>query len=303
MLLERIKILYIEDDDEDIILIKKLLEREPSFKSRLYNASSIEEGEALILEKNPDVIILDLNLPDASGLAGLKTIIEGFPNIPVIVMTGFDDDNTGDDAVRAGAQDYLVKGKFTSGELVKTIRYSIQRFSLYKKIQELAIEDPLTGLLNRRGFEIHFNAQRRIARRRGEILSIFFMDMDNLKVINDTYGHSEGDRALKLIAGVLQRVFRDSDFIARFGGDEFIIMTVGRDMSKTDSKINTLRVELHKESAKRGFHIPVEVSAGIAICRPEDDMDLDSLVKAADSSMYNDKKIRKKMKSVRERDK
>jgi len=104
------------------------------------------------------------------------------------------------------------------------IRDITERVRLEEKVQSLLVVDDLTGLYNRRGFFVLAEQQLRIAKRAKRKMFLFFIDVDNLKRINDISGHKEGDIALIDVAGVLKKTFRESDIIARIGGDEFIVL-------------------------------------------------------------------------------
>ena len=124
---EPIRILLIEDDLEDQLLLGEMITDIGASEYKVIEASSLETAQALLDEHPFDIILLDLGLPDSIGLETLLSILSKVPLIPIIVLTGLDDDLIGDNAVSAGAQDYLVKGKVTNEELRRSIRYSIQR--------------------------------------------------------------------------------------------------------------------------------------------------------------------------------
>jgi len=122
---ESIKLLLIEDNPDDVFIIKRLLNKRPEFN--LQTADQLAAGLELLSVAKVNLILLDLNLPDSYGLATLSQVREHAPSIPVVVLTGFNDENTGFEAVQNGAQDYLVKGEVDSNLLVRAIRYPIQR--------------------------------------------------------------------------------------------------------------------------------------------------------------------------------
>ncbi|TXB70196.1 response regulator [Phaeodactylibacter luteus] len=139
MISNQTKILIIEDNPADITLIRAYLD-EARFKYLLYASDSLGEGIDLLWEHNPDLVLLDLNLLDVEGFKTLQLFREKAPDVPVIVMTGFKNEIMGIQSVRAGAQDFLVKGDFDSRSLVRTIRYSLQRFEAQARLQEKAEE-------------------------------------------------------------------------------------------------------------------------------------------------------------------
>lgn len=132
-----LSILVIEDNRADVEMIRIFLE-DSKPKHQLLNAESLSEGFYLLDEHDIDLVLLDLNLPDTNGFNTLRRFLEKSPGVPVVVMTGLSDQRKGTESVRAGAQDYLVKGEFDSKQLLKVIRYSLERFRLQAEAEERA---------------------------------------------------------------------------------------------------------------------------------------------------------------------
>ena len=147
------KILVIEDSDSDVALIEAFL-KEANYKYTLFRSESLSEGLEMLWEYTPDIVLLDLNLLDVTGFKTLQLFREKAPNTPVIVMTGHKNEIMGIQAVRAGAQDFLVKGDFDRRLLVKTINYSLQRFATQSKLQKEAESLSKNEELTRRALKI-----------------------------------------------------------------------------------------------------------------------------------------------------
>ncbi len=135
--MNRTKILIIEDNPSDIAIIEAYL-KEAGFKHQLFKADALSEGLNQLWEHKPDLVLLDLKLVDVEGFKTLQLFREKAPDVPVVVLTGFKNEIMGIQSVRAGAQDFLVKGDFDSRSLVRTIRYSLQRFEMTSKLQKRA---------------------------------------------------------------------------------------------------------------------------------------------------------------------
>ena len=131
------RILVIEDSESDIALLEAFL-KEANYKHTLFTSDSLTEGLERLWEYAPEIVLLDLNLLDVTGFKTLQLFREKAPNTPVIVMTGYKNEIMGIQSVRAGAQDFLVKGTFDHRLLVKTINYSLQRFETQSKLQKKA---------------------------------------------------------------------------------------------------------------------------------------------------------------------
>lgn len=134
----KLQILLIEDRIEDADLVRIYL-KHAGLKHQLYHVESLYEGFQLVEERpDMDVVLLDLSLPDSHGFKTLTKFRERYTHLPVVVLTGLDDDTVGNQAIKAGAQDYLVKGKFESDLLVRVIRYSMQRFKAQISLEQYA---------------------------------------------------------------------------------------------------------------------------------------------------------------------
>ena len=131
---DKTQILIIEDNPGDAHLVRIYL-KEAGLKHTLHHADSFYEGTSIAEEKPIDLVLLDLSLPDSHGFKTLTNFLAKFPNIPVIVLTGLNDELVGTQAVKAGAQDYLVKGQFESNLLARVIRYSSQRFKTQQRLE------------------------------------------------------------------------------------------------------------------------------------------------------------------------
>jgi diguanylate cyclase (GGDEF)-like protein/PAS domain S-box-containing protein len=156
-----------------------------------------------------------------------------------------------------------------------------------------ALTDELTGLKNRRGFVALGDHQLRVARRNGCDVVVLYADLDGFKRINDTFGHAEGDRALREVADVFRSALRDTDVIARLGGDEFTVLLVGGDQSTADTVVDRVRVLLEARNAVPGRAYPLAISFGVARLDHDREMSLDDLLGAADMSLYATKRRRK----------
>jgi len=166
-----------------------------------------------------------------------------------------------------------------------------ERKIMEAKLRKAAITDNLTGLFNRRGFiticEKHLNLAKRQKRR----LSLLYIDLDNFKLINDQLGHNEGDRALKDTADILQKSFRESDIVARIGGDEFgVLLTEITDGA--DRVISTIRENLDALNERTDRTYQLSLSIGFASYDPGMPVSIDKLMSLADKAMYENKKSR-----------
>ncbi|MCX7679741.1 MAG: diguanylate cyclase [Spirochaetes bacterium] len=153
-------------------------------------------------------------------------------------------------------------------------------------LRELSMVDQLTGLYNRRGFSKLADQQIQLAKRNGENLVLFFIDINNMKKINDQFGHPEGDKALIFAANVLRKTFRKTDIICRWGGDEFAVLMINAKGS-CEEKIGTRLTEAIKEiNAQSLLKTELSLSWGCASLSSQDNADIETLIARADKAMY-----------------
>lgn len=157
---------------------------------------------------------------------------------------------------------------------------------------ELATMDELTGILNRRGFNMSAEKSLNICKRGALPVALVFLDLNEFKPINDKFGHAEGDKALQQFASMLDDVGRDSDIVARMGGDEFVILLVDADKNAVDEVMKRFSQQIQRcnEQQALGYHITF--SYGIVLFDPEKHATIDDLLSEGDALMYERKNSR-----------
>jgi diguanylate cyclase (GGDEF)-like protein/PAS domain S-box-containing protein len=180
------------------------------------------------------------------------------------------------------------------GLILLAIEDITERKRLEAKLRTLSIQDELTKLYNRRGFFALGEQQRKAAKREKKVVSILFADLDDMKRINDTLGHEKGNQALRETASILKKTFRESDIIARIGGDEFVVLSLLD--SKNEAGILTSRLEKTLDVANRRKTEPyrLSLSVGMACSDPEHPCSLVELLTLADKHMYEQKSPKEK---------
>ncbi|MEW6052927.1 MAG: diguanylate cyclase [Nitrospirota bacterium] len=168
-----------------------------------------------------------------------------------------------------------------------------QRKQMEVELRSLSITDELTGLYNRRGFGALAEHQLKIANRLGQGHFLLYADLDGLKNINDTLGHKEGDKILIRAADILTATYRNSDIIARMGGDEFVVFPIGTAGDNVEMIISRLQnnIDLHNSGVSPAYKI--SMSIGVAYYDPESPCTVDELLTRADNAMYENKKVRR----------
>ncbi len=170
--------------------------------------------------------------------------------------------------------------------------------NMEEHLRSLAVTDDLTGLYNRRGFALAAEQELRHAFRRKEELTLLFFDIDNLKMINDTFGHIEGDKVIKSAAMALRSIFRESDIVARWGGDEFVVLALDVPNGRVPVLLERLDKGLKQYNELNADSYALMFSLGIANYDSEKPFNLSEMVRIADKMMYKDKQEKKLSRSA-----
>ena len=411
-------VLLIEDNPGDARLLREMLNEEGSHNIKLAHVESMSAAETHLAEHEVDMVLLDLGLPDVRGLEAVRRAHAASPRVPLVVLTGLDDEALAAQALQEGAQDYLIKDQIETRGLLRAMRYAIERnimeealfaekeraqvtlasigdavvsmdtasnitflnaaaermtgwsqheavgrsmadvcrildassrdlslirteatadeqvrlplnFILVRRggmiipiepcvsaihdregkvtgtvivfrdmsaaratalqINHTAEHDFLTGLPNRWLLTDRLSQVIALAKRNNERVAVLFLDLDGFKHINDSLGHTAGDRLLQSIAKRLVKCVRGSDTVSRQGGDEFVVllseMQQGNDAAITAQRILEAVAESHCLDDRK---LHVTTSIGISVY-PDDGLDADTLIKNADTAMYQAK--------------
>ena len=284
------KVLLVEDDPALPAAIQAmLLVGSSRTEFTLVHADRLQAALQLLSEDGFDVVLLDLKLPDSQGTATVRRLRAEAPEVAIVVLTGTDDEEIVLQAVRAGAEDYLVKGHVESTALVRAIFSAAERRRMINRLLRMSLTDELTGLHNRRAFQALAEQQVKLAARHGMHLTLFFADINGFKLINDSLGHGEGDRALIETARMLQDCFRASDIIARWGGDEFAVLAVGCSAEGAEGLLGRLMEGVRRDNDSRDRAYELSIAIGIAMYDPAAPSSFEVLLRRADEAMYQQK--------------
>lgn len=287
-------ILIVDDDPSVILALNKVL----SPVSAVRFASSGAQALASIQHEAPALILLDIELPDLSGLelcAQLKAMPE-YAEIPILIITGHNETGFEESVFDAGATDYIAKPLMPRVVLARTKVHLAYRRAM-KLIEAQAYSDGLTGIDNRRAFDEQLRMEFKRARRQLTPLSLMMIDVDEFKKYNDHFGHQTGDECLKNIAQALKNAInRPADLVARYGGEEFAVIlpdtdevgvqVVGRELLAC---VESLQIE-HAPEASRPH---ITISIGCSTLRTTESCsaseDADALLRSADRALYQAK--------------
>jgi len=291
-----LNIVLIEDDPDYSLLIQWILakSKQTTFQFNVKTFDILGNGLNAIQPLSTDLILLDLTLPDSQGIDTFLKVYAQASEIPIVVMTSLSDDHLAIEAVKKGAQDFLIKGELNSNILLKSIRYAVERHRIHLSLKAQALTDSLTRLYNRRGFLALAEQQYKLSRRAQSEFLVVFADMDGLKQINDHYGHAEGDYAILKTAEILKKTFRESDIIARIGGDEFVILHVDANEDNAQGITQRLEENLKEFNQENRRPYQLSLSFGVTYFNPSGEISLEEVLKKADEQLYQQKMEKKK---------
>jgi diguanylate cyclase (GGDEF)-like protein len=279
------KILLVDDDPAILEILADLMS---IFGHEYETAQNGIEALEHLKHNFFQIVLTDMMMPDMDGMELLKYINCNYPQIKVIVVTGYDRTFTYTDVIRAGASDFISK-PFNTDELEAKINRIVREIELQRQLEFLSISDGLTDLYNRRYFDTKIFEEARRAYRQNHELFLALLDVDNLKEINDRYGHLAGDKLLKSVGDIIKKCIReDVDWPFRYGGDEFCVILT--QVSQEQALMTSNRfIESFNEKK-----LPLTgLSIGLArFIRSNDKKwtdDIAELIKRADSALYKAK--------------
>jgi diguanylate cyclase (GGDEF)-like protein len=277
------KVLIVDDAPDTVEIIKKLLVFEGY---EVLTTSTGEEGVKKVEQEKPEIVLLDITLPGIDGNEALRRIRKVDSIVSVIMLTAFATVDNAISALKEGASDFIKK-PFENEHLVHLVNQCLVKYQslkekgrLEEEVQRLSITDDLTGLYNYRHFYKTLELEIARLKRQRTALSLLMFDMDNFKRYNDLYGHLEGDKVLKKVGEVVDRLIRshvDSGY--RYGGDEFAVLLVGATLDQAMPIAERLRISIEQA----GFR-DISVSIGVTEFYP--DYNLREFVRLADDSLY-----------------
>ena len=281
----RMKILLVDDESPVLEILADLM---AIFG---HDYATAQNGNEAIEELKKDffhIVLTDMMMPGMDGMELLKHINTNYPNIKVMVITGYERTFTYTDVIRAGASDFITK-PFNTDELEAKINRLVREIELLRQLELLSISDGLTGLYNRRFFDTKIFEEARRAHRQNHELFLAVLDVDNLKEMNDKYGHQAGDKLLKLVGEIIRNCIRKNvDWPFRYGGDEFCVILT--QLSRDQAVITSERfIQNFNEKKLPLTGLSIGLAQFVRNKEHEWSEDIAELVKRADASLYRAK--------------
>ncbi|MDB4928666.1 MAG: putative Signal transduction response regulator, receiver and diguanylate cyclase domain [Myxococcaceae bacterium] len=286
-----VRVLLLEDDAVDRLVFVRALHRSTGQRFEVHSVDQLTALAGAVEQVRPDVVVIDLNLPDSRGLDTFLEARRYLGRLPCVVLTGLDDRRLGALALQQGAQDFLVKGEFSPALLERALTHSIARSQLVDVVASAALHDELTGLPNRALFSDRAQTALRRAARQSETIALVFVDLDRFKPINDKHGHHVGDAVLCEVASRLRAGLRASDTVARWGGDEFVCLlenTVNLAAARgVAAKLHRALIEPMRFEVAGGGVLEITSNASLGLSYfPDHGQTADELLRCCDAAMY-----------------
>jgi two-component system cell cycle response regulator len=279
--------------------------------------NGLEAWAALQMPDAPRLAILDWMMPGLEGPEICRRVRaqSDTAHIYLILLTALQNKEQMVRGLEAGADDYISKpfdrhelqARLKAGERIVGLQGSLaqrvrepeaaidERQQAEAALRNLTLTDDLTGLYNHRGFFNLAEHHLKTARRARQSSLLIYADLDGLKQINDTFGHTEGSLAITRTAEVLKQSFRSSDIVSRLGGDEFAILVANVPSGEKDVLLNRLQENLRVETDKSTRGYALSLSVGDVWVAHDSNLSVEQLIVAADTSMYDRKRIRKQI--------
>jgi len=217
------KILLVEDDSDDAEFLRMSLAKHTDSVD-ITHKSLLRDAVAVLEDEQFDVVLLDLNLPDGRGAECVEKIHEADELVPIVVLSGHDDEDFAVEILNRGVQDYLVKWEGDGRIILRAIRYAIERKRAENKVNYLARVDWLTCIPNEQYLRDELEHATTRALRGRRTMALLLLDLDRFEAVNETLGRNAGDELLRVAAQRLGEAIRDGDALARLGGHRFAML-------------------------------------------------------------------------------
>ncbi|MEA3522818.1 MAG: diguanylate cyclase [Campylobacterota bacterium] len=277
-------VLIVDDSRSSRELLKSYLD---NLKVKVVMARHAKEAIEKISSSDYSIsmVLTDYMMPDMNGFDLTMYLRQSYSKdqLAIIAISGINKPHLVADFLRHGANDFIKK-PYTQEELTVRVNINLELLDLFKENQDNANKDFLTGLYNRRFFFERANAMLAKAKRKKSPLAVAMLDIDFFKRINDTYGHSIGDIAIKEVATVLHKTLRESDLVARFGGEEFCLLLEDTSLEDVAKKFEEIR-EVFEKNIITVDNVSFSYTVSIGICYGINDS-LEILIGHSDEALY-----------------
>ncbi len=292
-----LNLLLVEKDYNDYVIIVNALRRHDYEQFNITRACRLDDAIEMIASERFDLVISDLNLPDSDSINTVCSLGHYAELVPIIILTSISDQRICQMAISVGIEDYFVKDYFNDIELLcKTINFSIERHRIKSQLrrvcaehEHMATHDVICDIPNRLLFLDRLNHALSHSDRHGDSLALVYIDLDGFKPVNDGLGHDVGDFLLSTVAHRIQNQVRESDTLARIGGDEFaVLLPRCDDVMNLDQVLQNIKRVISEPVMYQSLTSSVTASIGVA-SYPKDATTRHNLMHFADLAMFDAK--------------
>ncbi len=289
----KLKVLLVDDSIDDREHFFDLIDEAQVSDFLIQEVDNASLALEKLIAETFDCVVVDYNMPGHNGIWLIEEIGKRELEVASILLTGGGSEKLAVESLKTGTQDYLSKADLEAKSLAQSIRAAVVRKNSEMRIIHRATCDPLTGLSNRESFMEAMETAWSKAERFGRKFAVLFLDLNKFKQINDTYGHLAGDHTLKEFAGRIRQCARDYDTVARFSGDEFVVLLEELEDDGFTPAIHVAERIAEQVSSKKirleNAEISISASIGVALY-PASSTDKNQLIELADLAMYEAKR-------------
>jgi len=290
---KRSRVLLVDDDRTMVETFGEMVE---ACGYQSLPAHTWSDALRIFRRARPDIVLLDVMMPTIDGYKLARMIkADSDSFVPIILITGLDDLESKRRGMASGADDFLTKPvaplelQIRLNAMLRIKELTDQLAAANVKLGELAVTDTLTGLCNRRALYAHLEREFNRSRRYGNPFSVLMLDIDHFKSVNDTWGHAVGDRVLVTVSSILKNTVRKTDFVGRYGGEEFLIVAPETPHAAGAVLGERIRRAVEEGTSQVEGQPRVTISIGVACSEIVSVGASEDLVQLADAGLYQAK--------------
>ena len=279
------QVLLVEDSQVFAKLITDSFSALGEDKYEVVHVDRLQDAAAVLGARSFDVALTTLTIPDSDGILSVVGMQREAPNLPILVLMSEEDDALAEEAVRAGAKDYLLKTSCDSQTLRRAVTYAIERQQFDAEKGNVENHDPITGLPNRTLFADRLEGVMVQASRRSHNFALHVIGIDNLKGVSDALGHPAGEELLRGVAARLKDLSQKGDILADFGGEMFVLIQSQLENREVAGQLAEKIIAVLKQPFDiEDKEVPASATIGIAIY-PRDGETTEKLFESADQAL------------------
>ena len=283
--------------DDDALQCSHLAQVMREWDAEPFTAQTLADALRLHKEARPDLVLLDVMMPHIDGYKLAQMFKRNSTFVPIILLTALEDIDSKRRGLSAGADEFLTKPvnalelQIRMSSMLRIKRLADELEKVNKELAELATVDPLTQVSNRRAVEQRLVHEFQRAKRYKHPFTVILVDIDHFKSVNDNYGHPMGDKVLIEVAAAIRQSTRNTDMVARFGGEEFIVLAPETPAAAGGLVADRIRQSISRRTTMKAEQGLPAVTASLGVASTELAVATETeLVARADQALYRAKR-------------